>query len=171
MFYIFIYSLISPLMSIYIYSNNCDSDLVSYYHDIQFFLSHSGEKSYHCIVSSVSYILEKTYQCINNNEKSDKPYQCIYDESCVTQNIVMLKFSNKHTGEILSTSACLLVIHIRGKFSRKTMFCKAAHSKNLYLLNTPISIIIIHTENIRTQVYILYRIGRSMYTTHYEYVR
>ena len=108
MFYIFIYSLISLLMSMYIYFNNCDSDLVSYYHGIQLFLSHSGEKSYHCTVSSVSYILEKTYLCINDNEKSDKPYQCIYDESCVTQNIVMLKFSNKHTREILSTLACLI---------------------------------------------------------------
>ena len=171
MIYIFIYSLITLIMSIYIYSNNCDSDLVSYYHDVLFFLSHSGEKSYHCIVSSVSYILEKTYQCINDNEKSDKPYQCIYDESYVTQNIGMLKLSNKHTGEILSTSASLFAIHIRGKSNRKTMFYNVAHSKNLYLLNTPISIIIIHTENIHTQVYILYRIGRSMSITHCEYVR
>ena len=171
MFYIFIYSLISLLMSMYIYFNNCDSDLVSCYHDIQLFLSHSGEKSYHCTVSSVSYILEKTYLCINDNEKSDKPYQCIFDESYVIQNIVILKFSNKHTGEILSTSTSLLVIHIRGESSRKTMFYKAVHSKNLYLLNTTISIIIIHTEDIRTQVYILYRIGRSMSITHYEYVR
>ena len=171
MFYIFIYSLITLLVSIYIYSNNRDSDIVSYYHDIQFFLSHSGEKSYHCNVSSVSYILEETYQCINNNEKSDKPYQCIYDESCVTQNIVMLKFSNKHTGEILSASACHVAIHIRGIFSRKIIFCKAVHSKNLYLLNTPKIKIIIYTENMCIQVYILYRIGRSMSTTHYEYVR
>ena len=171
MIYIFIYSLFSQIMSIYIYSNNCDSDLVSYYHDVLYFLSHSGEKSYHCIVSSVSYILEKTCQCINNNEKSDKPYQCIYDESYVTQNIGMLKLSNKHTGEILSTSASLFAIYIRGKSNRKTMFYNVGYSKNLYLLYTPISIIIIHTENIHTQVYILYRIGRSMSITHCEYVR
>ena len=115
--------------------------------------------------------MEKTYQCINDNEKSDKPYQCIYDESYVTQNIGMLKLSNKHTGEILSTSASLFAIHIRGKSNRKTMFYNVGYSKNLYLLNTPISIIIIHTENIHTQVYILYRIGRSMSITHCEYVR
>ena len=83
----------------------------------------------------------------------------------------MLKLSNKHTGEILSTSASLFAIHIRGKSNRKTMFYNVGYSKNLYLLYTPISIIIIHTENIHTQVYILYRIGRSMSITHCEYVR
>ena len=159
-------------MFIYIYFNNGDSDLVSHYHDIQFFLAQPGEKSYYCIVSLVSYILEKIYQCKNNNKKSDKSYQCIYDESCVTQNIAMLKFSNKHTGEILSTLAYFLAICITGKSSRKTMFCKSVHSKNLYVLISPKIIIIIYTENMSTQVYnILYRIGRSMSTTHYEYVR
>ena len=134
-------------MFIYIYFNNGDSDLVSYYHDIQCFLSYLGEKTYHCIVSFVSYILEKTYQYINKNEKYDKPYQCIYDESCYTQNILFLKSSNKHTGDKISTSSCLLAIHT-GRLGRKAIHCKSVHSKNLYVLNTFKKYIILHTGNI-----------------------
>ena len=163
-------SIISLIMSIYIYFNNGDSDLVSYYHDIQGFLSYLGEIPYHCIDSLLSYILEKPYQCINHNENYDKPYQCIYDESYFTQNILFLKSSNKHTGEKISTSLGLLAVHT-GRLGRKAIHSKSVHSKNLYALKTLKIYIILHTGNMLTQEYILYSIGRSMFTTHHEYVR
>ena len=114
--------------------------------------------------------MEKTYQCINDNEKSDKPYQCIYDESYFTQNILFLKSSNKHTGEKISTSLGLLAVHT-GKLCRKAIHCMSVHSKKIYVLKTFKIYIILHTGNIPTQEYILYSIGRSMFTTHHEYVR
>ena len=197
---IILFSIVTLIMLLYICFSTGDMDSVNKYYDIQCFPSHLGEKPFCCIVSTVSYILVKTnecknllsylgekpghcivsmvphilgktYQCRNINNKCDKLYQCIYDETYFIQNIVFLKCSCKHTGERTFILFGLLTIYKRGILGRNKMHSKPCHNRIRYAFNISNIHILLHTDLMLDLVYILYRIGRSIFITLLPHVR